>query len=62
MRTKTIDENSISCIPEDSDDLIALRRVIKKGDKLLEKLFVLLNRKKTLRDQIKVNVLRLDYQ
>ena len=35
MRTKTIDENSISCIPEDSDDLIALRRVIKKGDKII---------------------------
>ena len=62
MRTKIIDENSISCVPEDSDDLITLRRVIKKVIKLLEKLFVLLNRKKTLRDQIKVNVLRLDYQ
>ena len=35
MRTKIIDENSISCIPEDSDDLIALRRVIKKGDKIV---------------------------
>ena len=35
MRTKIIDENSISCIPEDSDDLIALRRVIKKGDKII---------------------------
>ena len=35
MRTKIIDENSISCIPEDSDDLITLRRVIKKGDKIV---------------------------
>ena len=35
MRTKIIDENSISCVPEDSDDLIALRRVIKKGDKII---------------------------
>ena len=35
MRTKIIDENSISCVPEDSDDLIALRRVIKKGDKIV---------------------------
>ena len=35
MRTKIIDENSISCVPEDSDDLIALRRVIKNGDKIV---------------------------
>lgn len=32
MITKTIDENSISVIPEDSDDLFNLRRVIKEGD------------------------------
>ena len=35
MRTKIIDENSISCIPEDADDLIILRRVIKKGDRIV---------------------------
>jgi len=35
MITKIIDENSISCVPEDSDDLIILRRVIKKGDKII---------------------------
>ena len=35
MITKIIDENSVSCIPEDSDDLIILRRVIKKGDKII---------------------------
>ena len=35
MITKIIDNNSISCIPEDSDDLIILRRVIKKGDKIV---------------------------
>ena len=35
MLTKIIDENSVSCIPEDSDDLIILRRVIKKGDKII---------------------------
>nr|AIF21693.1 eRF1 domain-containing 1 protein (PELO, DOM34, pelA) [uncultured marine thaumarchaeote SAT1000_06_A02] len=35
MLTKTIDENSISCIPEDSDDLVSLRRIIKKGDKVV---------------------------
>ena len=35
MRTKIIDEHSISCVPEDADDLIALRRVIKKGDKIV---------------------------
>ena len=32
MITKTIDENSISVIAEDSDDLFNLRRVIKEGD------------------------------
>lgn len=32
MITKTIDENSISVIPEDSDDLFNLRRIIKEGD------------------------------
>jgi len=35
MLTKFFDENSISCLPEDSDDLIILRRVIKKGDKII---------------------------
>ncbi|MDH3676700.1 MAG: mRNA surveillance protein pelota [Nitrosopumilus sp.] len=32
MITKIIDENSISIIPEDSDDLFNLRRIIKEGD------------------------------
>ncbi len=32
MITKIIDENSISVIPEDSDDLFNLRRIIKEGD------------------------------
>jgi protein pelota len=32
MITKIIDENSISVIPEDSDDLFNLRRIIKQGD------------------------------
>jgi len=35
MITKTIDENSISVIPEDSDDLLNLRRIIKKDDKII---------------------------
>ena len=35
MITKTIDDNSISVIPEDSDDLLTLRRVIKKDDRLI---------------------------
>ena len=34
MITKIIDENSISVIPEDSDDLLNLRRIIKKDDKI----------------------------
>ena len=35
MITKTIDENSISVIPEDSDDLLNLRRIIKESDKII---------------------------
>ena len=35
MITKIIDENSISVIPEDSDDLLNLRRIIKKDDKII---------------------------
>lgn len=35
MITKTIDENSISIIAEDSDDLLNLRRIIKKDDKVI---------------------------
>ena len=62
MRTKTIDENSISCIPEDSDDLITLRRVIKKGDKIVGETVRVIKQEKDLRDQTKVNALRSDYQ
>ncbi|TAK18777.1 MAG: mRNA surveillance protein Pelota, partial [Nitrosarchaeum sp.] len=35
MITKIIDENSISVMPEDSDDLLNLRRVIKEGDRII---------------------------
>jgi protein pelota len=35
MITKIIDDNSISVIPEDSDDLLNLRRIIKAGDKII---------------------------
>ena len=35
MITKNVDNNSISCMPEDSDDLITLRRIIKKGDRIV---------------------------
>ena len=35
MITKIIDDNSISVIPEDSDDLLNLRRIIKAGDKIV---------------------------
>ena len=35
MITKIIDENSISVIPEDSEDLLNLRRVIKENDKVI---------------------------
>ena len=35
MITKIIDENSFSVIPEDSDDLLNLRRIIKEEDKVI---------------------------
>lgn len=35
MITKPIDENSVSLIPEESDDLFTLRRVIRIGDRLI---------------------------
>ena len=35
MITKIIDENSISVIAEDSDDLLSLRRIIKENDKVI---------------------------
>ncbi|RMW37409.1 MAG: mRNA surveillance protein pelota [Nitrosopumilus sp.] len=35
MITKNIDENLISVIPEDSDDLLNLRRIIKQNDKVI---------------------------
>ena len=35
MITKIIDDNSISIIPEDSEDLLNLRRIIKENDKVI---------------------------
>ena len=35
MITKTIDENSISVIPEDSEDLFNLRRIVQQGDTIV---------------------------
>ena len=35
MITKTVDDNTISFIPEESDDLLTLRRIIKKDDKIV---------------------------
>ncbi|MEO9308147.1 MAG: mRNA surveillance protein Pelota [Nitrososphaera sp.] len=35
MITKKIDDNSVSLIPEESDDLFTLRRVIDSGDKIV---------------------------
>ena len=35
MITKTIDENLISVIPEDSEDLLNLRRIIRENDKVI---------------------------
>lgn len=35
MITKILDDNSISLIPEESDDLLILRRIIKTGDRIV---------------------------
>ena len=35
MISKTLDDNTISFIPEDSDDLLTIRRLIKPGDKII---------------------------
>lgn len=35
MIVKKIDENSVALIPEESDDLFTLRRIISKGDKII---------------------------
>ena len=35
MITKIIDDSSISVMPEDSDDLLNLRRIIKENDKVI---------------------------
>ena len=35
MISKVINDNSVSVIPEDSDDLLTLRRIIKKGDRII---------------------------
>ena len=35
MISKTLDDNTISFIAEESDDLLTIRRLIKKGDKIV---------------------------
>jgi len=35
MITKIIDDHSVALIPEESDDLLTIRRVIKKGDRIV---------------------------
>lgn len=35
MITKILDDNSISLIPEESDDLLTLRRIVKSGDRIV---------------------------
>jgi len=35
MITKILDDNGISFMPEESDDLLTIRRLIKKGDKII---------------------------
>ena len=35
MISKTVDENTVSFIAEESGDLLTIRRLIKKGDKIV---------------------------
>ena len=35
MITKILDDNGISFVPEESDDLLTIRRLIKRGDKIV---------------------------
>ena len=35
MIVKTVDENSVALIPEESDDLFTLRRIIREGDRIV---------------------------
>ena len=35
MITKTLDENTISLMPEDSDDLLTIRRILQIDDKIV---------------------------
>ena len=35
MITKSLDDNSISLIPDESDDLLTLRGIIKSGDRIV---------------------------
>ena len=35
MITKTLDENTISLMAEDSDDLLTIRRILKTDDKII---------------------------
>ena len=35
MIVKKIDENAVALIPEESDDLFTLRRIISKGDRMV---------------------------
>ena len=56
MITKTIDENLISVIPEDSEDLLNLRRIIKENDKVKIKI-PLAKESKILPQKIKIDIL-----
>ena len=35
MISKTLDENTVSFIAEETDDLLTIRRLLKKGDKIV---------------------------
>ena len=60
MITKTIDENSISVIPEDSEDLLNLRRIIKENDKVIGDTTRVLKKIEIMLGQIKVRELKLE--
>ena len=54
MISKRLDENTVSFIAEETDDLLTIRRLIKKGDKIVGETTRVINKKKSIQGQIRV--------
>ena len=53
MITKTLDENTISLMPEDSDDLLTIRRILKIDDKIIGETTRVIKQDRNMHDQTK---------